>query len=146
MEKLRFKDKTKKLQGKKGRFTALMPFAYSFLTVAALLFCACIIALLTDVKRQDFYIISLAVLSAGNIASGFITGRMKGEKGLAYAILYSLPVNALLIYASVILNGFKFDYNLLLSLAMLTVCSGAGGVISVNTRRKTKPRLKRSKR
>ena len=118
----------------------------AFLTQTVIFFLSCVLAMLFDVRRPDYYIVSVVSLSLGSLLSGFISGKKRREKGLMYGTLFVLPSNIIYIVLSLALNGFNFDYNVLLSLLMLVACSAAGGVASVNIRAK-KPKIpKRSKR
>ena len=138
-------NKVKKNQGAKTNI-ALILILSSFGIQGAFFLASCILAMLTGVKQPDYYIFSLVALSLGSGASGFITGKKRHEKGMLYGTLYALPSNILYIFLSVAFNSFVIDYNLFLSFALLVACSGAGGVISVNTRSKPKINKKRTKR
>lgn len=143
MQKQSVKNKTAKPD--RGKIKAvLLPILYSLLLQSCFFVAACILSLLIGISRSDYYLACVVALSLGSAAAGFASGKIKGERGMLYGTLFTLPSNVIYIFLSVALNGFSFDYNLFLSFAVLVVCSAVGGIVSVNTR--SKPRIKKPKR
>ena len=114
--------------------TPFLLILYALLTETAFFIASCILALILDIKQGNYYIFCLAALSVGSLASGFISARITRKKGMLNGIIYALPSNILFTLISASLNSFSVDYNVILSLAMLVVCSAAGGIASVNIR------------
>lgn len=98
----------------------------------------CIVALIADIKSDLFYIFSLITFAVGNMLTGFYSARKKRRNGLIVAALFSLPTNLLIIFFSLIFNGFSFDYKLLTSTPILFIASAIGGIIAVNMKKKAK--------
>lgn len=126
--------------------TPFLLILYALLTETAFFIASCILALILDIKQGNYYIFCLAALSVGSLASGFISARITRKKGMLNGIIYALPSNILFTLISASLNSFSVDYNVILSLAMLVVCSAAGGIASVNIRSRKIITPKRAKR
>ena len=88
------------------------------------------------IKPEMYYLVSIVSLCIGNMITGFISGRVKKQKGLFYGALYSVIFNVLIILLSLIFNSFSVDYTLILSFIIPLMFSCFGGVISVNLKRK----------
>lgn len=129
------KNQLRKTKNNKTNSPLMLIFSAFVLQVIFFL-AACILALSFDIERDNYYIFSVAAFAVGSIASGFVTARVLKKNGMLYGTLFALPSNLLCILLSAVLNKFSVDYNLLLSFALLIVCSAAGGVISVNLRPK----------
>ena len=112
----------------------------AFALYIIMLVSACLVALIFDINRYNYYIFSVVSLSLAGVASGFITARKKREKGMLYGTLYSLPSNITVMLVSATFNSFSIDYDLFLTFSLLVVCSAAGGVLSVNIKPK-KPKI-----
>lgn len=94
------------------------------------------ISFVAGIKTEMYYYISIAGLCVGNIITGFLSGRVKKQKGLFYGALYSVIFNILVIILSLIFNSFSADYTLILSFIIPLIFSCVGGVIAVNLKRK----------
>ena len=92
------------------------------------------IALAADVSGKYDYIISLVLFTASSFVVGYYTGIKLRRNGLLMGILYSLPINILVLIISLILDDFIFSFNILISLAVLIAFAGIGGVLAVNKR------------
>lgn len=114
--------------------TKLSLVIYAFVSEILFFTAVCILALVLDIKDGSYYIFSLAAVSAGSAASGFITARIIKHKGMLNGIIYALPSNIIFTLISAASNSFRVDYNILISFALLVICSAAGGVASVNIR------------
>ena len=93
-----------------------------------------VIALTADVSGKYDYIISLVLFAISSFAIGFFTGIKLRQNGLLMGIVYSLPINILVLIVSLILNDFIFSFNILITLAVLIAFAGVGGVLAVNKR------------
>ena len=93
-----------------------------------------LISLTADISLKYDYIVTLVLFSASSFLVGFFTGVKLRQNGLIMGIIYSLPLNVILIVISLILNDFTLSFNMLISLLVLTAFSGIGGVLAVNKR------------
>ena len=93
-----------------------------------------LISLTADISLKYDYIVTLVLFSASSFLVGFFTGVKLRQNGLIMGIIYSLPLNVILIVISLILNDFALSFNMLISLLVLTTFSGIGGVLAVNKR------------
>lgn len=112
----------------------IMPVAVEAVVLTAV----SILSLIFYVSTDYYYILMLISLAAGGFASGFIYCRKKRQKGLVNGLIVSLAADLLLLILSLILNGFSFDYHIILSAVCHILMSGAGGIVSVNIRKKSK--------
>ena len=92
------------------------------------------IALTADVSGKYDYIISLVLFAISSFLVGFFIGIKLRQNGLLMGIVYSLPINILVLIVSLILNDFIFSFNILIALAVLIAFAGVGGVLAVNKR------------
>ena len=92
------------------------------------------IALTADVSGKYDYIISLVLFAISSFLVGFSIGIKLRQNGLLMGIVYSLPINILVLIVSLILNDFIFSFNILIALAVLIAFAGVGGVLAVNKR------------
>ena len=97
-----------------------------------------VVSLAMNVEVQLIFPVALVVFSLASAASAFYAGRKIRHNGLIYGILYTLPANITYLLVSLIFNGFKVDYAVILSAALLVASSACGGIFSVNIRKKSK--------
>lgn len=114
-------------------------FLIPLLSITLVYTTACIAAYIINVKQENYFIFSMGGLCLGCAAAGFITGVKKRRKGMIYAVLYSLPSIVLYAVISMIINSFKIDYTLIVSVVLPVIFSALGGIISVNMR--TRPKV-----
>ncbi|MGN1195035.1 MAG: TIGR04086 family membrane protein [Acutalibacteraceae bacterium] len=97
-----------------------------------------IVCLSLDMKKNNMFYVSALSFAAASFICAYYAGYKIHKNGLAVGLLYSLPANILVIIISVIVNGFKIDLTVLISLFILLISSMLAGVLSVNTKLKTK--------
>lgn len=107
---------------------------FSLLVYSAVYIISCFCALTFDIRDSyDFYI-SLLSFAAASFISGFYSGNKLRKNGLVTGLLFTLPVNALIILISVVLTDFKPGITLLITALVLLLSSAAGGIFAVNKR------------
>ena len=132
--------KTKPNRGNKANNNT---FIYKFgkvQLVAALIyslmfFIGSVIFLQTDLPKKYDFIISLSVFAISSLMVGFIAGIKQKQNGLISGILYSLPMNVIVILLSLIIGKFNVGVNLAITVITLIVFSAVGGILAVNKRR-----------
>lgn len=101
---------------------------------AVLFMLLCLIAVSTDIKKEHTLYAALIYIGIASFVSGFIFGLKERKNGILCGIFGSLPLNIVLIFASLISNGFSIDLNILYSLLTGLMCGVIGGIVSVNIR------------
>ena len=99
---------------------------------------ACVAALYLDIEDNVLTPVSLCAFGLSGFLSGFVAGRAKRKNGLVNGIIFSLPATVLFLFASMCLNSFRVDLILLISILCTLVFSAAGGIASVNIKKKIK--------
>ena len=97
---------------------------------------ASIVALLVDSPDEYDSIIIISVMSLAALITGYYAGMKIRSNGLVIGVIYSLPVNALLLLISLISGNFQIGANFFISLFALIISSAIGGIIAVNKRLK----------
>ncbi len=92
------------------------------------------IALAADSRDKYDYYISLLSFAAASFATGFFAGNKLRKNGLAVGVLYSLPINIIVVLISLIINGFIPTVYLAITALALLAASAVGGVLAVNKR------------
>ncbi len=95
-----------------------------------------IIALMADSPDKYDSIIIISVMSFASLITGFYAGIKIRSNGLVVGIIYTLPINALLLIISLISSNFTLGINFFISLFALIISSAIGGIIAVNKRLK----------
>lgn len=91
-------------------------------------------ALMADLpQKYDFYF-SLIIFLICSFVTGFYAGIKIRQNGLLVGVIYSLPMNALVLIISLIFADFKVDFTLFITAAVLLLSSAAGGIVAVNKR------------
>ena len=128
MKKQLNKNKSKKIN------TPVFLILYAFASGLLFFLAACILALIFDIGRENYYIFAAASLCIGSFSSGFISARKTRQKGMLNGIIYALPSNMVFTITSAALNSFSVDFNMIITFILLIICSAAGGIASVNIR------------
>lgn len=136
MQKTVYKASRKKTENK--NLSELILCLKAFIVYSVIYAIACVSVLYLDVDNSLLIPVSLCAFCLSGFLSGFIVGRIKRKNGMINGIVYSLPATAIFLSVSMLLNSFRIDLTLLISIICMLVFSGAGGVISVNIRKKTK--------
>lgn len=136
MQKTVYKASRKKSENKS--LSELVLFLKAFIVYTVVYAVVCISAFYLDIDNGLLVPVSLCTFCLSGFLSGFVIGRMKRKNGLINGIIYSLPTIALFLFISILINSFRIDLTLLISVLCVLVFSGLGGVISVNVRKKTK--------
>ena len=93
-----------------------------------------VLSLVTDVSQKYDTIITLIAFALSSFISGFYAGKKKRQNGLLAGVIYTLPLNALVLIISAIISDFKVDYLIAVSAVVLVLSAGLGGILSVNMR------------
>ena len=111
--------------------TLIVFMIYSLMSILA-----CTVLFTINVPKDFHYYISIAALCLAALLTGFYAGKINRKNGLLYGIIYNSAPIVLIMFVSLIINSFSFDYNLPVSAFLLIVSSAAGGILSVNSRKK----------
>ena len=107
---------------------------FSFIAYIVLFFLGCFIALKADIPRKYDYIVSLIIFAVASFLTGYFAGIKLRKNGLLFGVIYALPMNIVIIIISLILGGFTFGINLIITAIVLIAVSGIGGILAVNKR------------
>ena len=89
-----------------------------------------------DIKNDSMYIFSLAFVGVLSFICGVSAGLKERKNGIICGITGALPLNIITITVSLILNSFKPDISILITLLIGIVLSSVGGIVAVNIRLK----------
>ena len=95
-----------------------------------------VIGLMADLSMKYDLICALLSFGLSSFAVGFFIGRKLRQNGLIAGIIYSLPVNTLVVLISLIFSDFTVDFNIVITVIVLLVTAGVGGIVAVNSRLK----------
>lgn len=136
MEKIKVKPK----KGAKQEKTVINFFVktqiFALIVYIVLFVISSIIALLVDSPDKNDSVIIISVMSFASLITGFYAGMKIRSNGLVVGIIYSLPINALVLIISLIAGNFAIGINFFVSLFALVISSAIGGIIAVNKRLK----------
>ena len=113
--------------------------------IYAIVFSVCVlISLVSGIKRSNMYYVSMLSFMLSSIICGYIAGFKVRKNGIyigAVSILLQLVVFLLV---SAAINNFKIDIlRLVISIILMIISGGIGGILGVNTR--LKPKKKRGR-
>lgn len=91
-------------------------------------------AMSADLGAKYDMIISLCTFSLSSFLTALFSGIKIREHGLPVGILYTLPLNTLVVSVSMFLSEFKADYRIILTAVLLILSAGIGGITGVNIR------------
>lgn len=95
-----------------------------------------VIALFADIPESYDLIAALFVIIASTFVTAYYSGLKIRSKGIIVGIIYTLPINSLIIITSLAVNNFEIGFNLLFC-CLAGILSGAvGGIVAVNKRLK----------
>ncbi len=106
-------------------------YAASFLASGAL-------GLSMNISRSSAFYPAVFSFSVCSFIGAFYAGRKMHKNGISIGFLFCLPLNVVVIIASVAANSFKIDLTALISFIILIISSMLGGIVSVNMRVKVK--------
>ena len=92
------------------------------------------IAMSVDLKRGSDMLVSLAVFSLCSFITALIAGVKIRERGLLVGLIYTLPLNTLVLLLSLFFADFSVDISFLISAVFLLLSGAAGGIVGVNLR------------
>lgn len=115
-------------------FVKVQIFAVIVYLILFLLFCT--VALVADLSSKYDLVCSLFSFSAGSLIVGFFTGNKLKQNGLIAGMIYSAPINSLVVLVALLYSDFAVDLNIVITVATLIVSAAIGGVVAVNRRRK----------
>ena len=107
---------------------------FSLIAYAASFLIFCLIAYITDLNDKFDFAVSLLSFAVGSFVTGFFAGKKLGKNGLVFGAVFSLPINLIIIFISLISNNFSTTPNIIITAVLLLVSSASGGVVAVNTR------------
>ncbi len=107
-----------------------------FLVYFTLSMSICALFYFGNISLEKQYFISLAGFICAGIVSGYSVGKKIKVNGLLNGVLYNLPVIFIIVFISLILNDFTFDYKLIVSALAMLITSAVGGVFAVNSKQK----------
>jgi putative membrane protein (TIGR04086 family) len=93
-----------------------------------------LIALLIDLPSDSDYLFSIVLFSVCSMLTGFYAGIKKRENGLLVGIIYTLPLNAIVVLISLFYNSFAIGVNLAVTIVVLMISGAIGGILAVNKR------------
>ena len=135
MGKLKPKSRKTKVEN-----TALSTFVsvqlFSLVCYIAVFLILSFIALVADVPQGYDYYFSALIFVICSFLTGFYAGIRIRQNGLVAGIIFSLPMNTLVVILSLIFADFKADAHLFITALLLIISSAIGGVIAVNKRHK----------
>lgn len=94
------------------------------------------VALLSDLPTKFDFVFALISFIITSFTVGFYVGRKLKQKGMIAGVIYSLPINTLVVLVSLIFSDFNADGNLFITVCSLIVSAGIGGIVAVNSRLK----------
>ena len=89
-------------------------------------------------REFHFQFSAVFSFSVCSFIGAFYAGRKIHKNGISIGFLFCLPLNTVVILASVAANSFKIDLTALISFIILIISSMLGGIVSVNMRVKVK--------
>lgn len=105
-------------------------------TLAFLLSAA--VGLSMNISKSSAFYLSVFAFSCCSFAGAFYAGRKIHKNGISIGFLFCLPMNFVVIIASVASNSFRIDLTALISFFILSVAAMLGGIVSVNMRIRVK--------
>ncbi len=136
MPKTKLKTKTKRKTGNDNPNTDafIKTQIFSLCVYCGVFLLSSAVALAVDSQDKYDYYVSLLSFSVASFASGFFAGNKLRKNGLAVGVIYSLPINIIVILISLITNSFIPTAYLAITVFALLAASAAGGVLAVNKR------------
>lgn len=95
-----------------------------------------VISVAFDIGEKSMLVLSLAFVGPVSFICGALAGIKERKNGIICGIVSALPINIILITVSLILNSFKTDINILITLLTGVAFSAVGGIVAVNIRLK----------
>jgi putative membrane protein (TIGR04086 family) len=93
-----------------------------------------LIAMSVGLKSNYYMIISLLMFSVCSFVTALTAGRKIRERGLLVGVIYTLPLNTLVLLLSLFYADFSVDYHFVVSAISLLLSGAVGGVVGVNLR------------
>lgn len=126
----------KRLSGNAGVFIRAQ-IIYLILSLAFLLISA-FISYSSSLDTKFYFYITVFSIALASFLSSFYSGYKIHKNGLVVGLLFSLPMNIIWLIVSAVINSFKSDATIIISLVVLLIVSMLGGVLAVNTGLKAK--------
>ena len=136
MEKLKPKRKKNTISDNEtiDTFIKIQIFAVIVYLILFLLFCTA--ALVVDLSSKYDLLCALLSFTLGSFIVGFYTGNKLKQNGLLAGIIYSAPINTLVVLAALLYSDFSVNLNMVITIIALIASAAIGGVVAVNRRRK----------
>ena len=93
-----------------------------------------LIAMSVGLKSNYYMIISLLMFSVCSFVTALTAGTKIRERGLLVGVIYTLPLNTLVLLLSLFFADFSLDYHFVVSAISLLLSGAVGGVVGVNLR------------
>lgn len=95
---------------------------------------SCFTAVSLDFGQNYDMIFSLGTFAICSFLTALYAGLKIREHGLPVGIVYTLPLNTLIVLLSLFFTDFKADFRILLTSVVLLLFAGVGGITGVNIR------------
>lgn len=135
---LRNNTKTKRVKTDKKTNPVIMLIINNLILQIVIFLFVALVSYFSGLKANTYYLISLLSVCVGSFISGMNTGKIKKKKGLIYGMIHSLPFLILVVIVSLVMNNFRCDFTILISIFLPLIAAAAGGIFSVNYKRKIK--------
>ena len=136
MEKFKPKRKKNAISDNETIDTFVKVQIFAVIVYLILFLLLCTVALAADLSSKYDFVCALLCFSVGSFIVGFFTGNKLKQNGLIAGMIYSAPINTLVVLAALLYSDFAVDLNIVITVATLIVSAGIGGVVAVNRRRK----------
>lgn len=101
-------------------------------------FMICLILFIADADVDANYLLITVAICFSEFVTAYISGRKLRKNGIIVGVLFNIPFVVFEIIIALVLSSFEFDYRLFLSLFTQITISAIGGIVSVNTRKRSK--------
>lgn len=118
----------------KALYTFLSAQIFAVMCYLSVFFIGAFTVLYADLSTKYDFIFSVVMFTVCSFVTGFYAGMKTRENGIVTGILYSLPMNAVVILTSLIFSDFTADINLAVTAVLLVTAGGIGGILAVNKR------------
>ena len=115
----------------KTQILSFVLYTSSFLISAAL-------GLSMNVSKGNAFYLAVFFYSVCSFICAYYAVRQIHKNGISVGFLFCLPMNIIIVFASIAANSFRIDLTAVISFIIFAISSMLGGIVSVNTRIKVK--------
>jgi len=119
----------------KTQLLSLILYGLSFLIASA-------VGLSMNISQSYAFYVCIFAFASSSFVCAMFAGYKIHKNGMSVGLLFCLPFNAIVTFASIAANSFKIDLTAVISFFILIVSSMLGGIFSVNIRIKVRPKHK----